>query len=133
VADVQEGLRLQPGRWLGQRLRVRGLVVATCGFPDAQGHDGSCLIAQPGEPSFGLVDRTTWDPDVDLKRSLPVWPVRPSESVYGSLVMWLHLRAVPHHKLLSMDTGICVVALREEKPCQALAWARPCGVAELAM
>ena len=133
MADVQEGLRLQPGRWLGQRLRVRGLVVATCGFPDAQGHDGSCLIAQPGEPSFGLVDRTTWDPDVDLKRSQPVWPVDPSQSLYGSFLSWLHVRPAPRRRLLSVQMRVYVVTLREEKPCQAQAWARPCGVAELAM
>lgn len=131
VAQIQRGLRLQPGYWLGRSVRACGIFVATCGAPDAQGHGGGCLIAQPGEPQFGLVDSTTSDPDVDLKRSLPLrpWPV--DEPLYGLLLSWLRLRIAPRHQILAAGTRVYLVTLRKEKPCEALAWARPCGYADL--
>ena len=131
VAQVQRELQLQPGYWLGRSVRVRGIVVATCGAPDAQGHVGGCLIAQPGEPQFGLVDSTTSDPDVDLKQSLPLRPWPADEPLYGLLLSWLRLRAAPRHQILAAGTRVYLVTLRKEKPCQALVWARPCGYANL--
>lgn len=132
VAQVQAGLRHEPGHWLGRTVLVRGIAQGRCGFPDAAGRIGNCTLAPPGVPFFGLIDPTSSSDGSAVAGSLPLLlNPPPTDPPFSGIMRWLHVLPQSHHDtLLWQQVSTYRVHLRVLTPCTVEGLPGSCQVAE---